>query len=92
MTIARLLGWWVLAGLFWLGVVGVYVNTSDGRRFQPDRREILVRQLDNGFLVEARTRNNPYPYREFVFTEPAAVGSAVSGLLHEHIPGPVWEK
>ena len=63
---------------------------SDSARLHPASREIVVRQVENGYIVEAHTRNNPYPYREAVFAKPDEVGAAVAGLLNEAVPNPLW--
>lgn len=59
-------------------------------RLHPAPREILVREVANGYLVEARTQRGIYPYVEWVFARPDAVGSAVAGLLGERVPPPRW--
>ena len=83
-------GWVVFVGLYaasaWL--VGSYL--ADSARLHPSRHEIVVRQVENGYVVEAHTRNNPYPYREAVFARPDEVGAAVAGLLNEAVPNPLW--
>ena len=84
---------WVLA-TFAVVVAGSVVTTCtlDGARLHPATREIVVRQVENGYVVEAHTRNNPYPYREAVFSKPDEVGAAVAGLLNERVPQPLWGK
>ena len=69
------LGWWAV---------------GDSARLHPASREIVVRQVENGYVVEARVQSNPYPYREMVFTRPDDVGAAVAGLLNEAVPSPIW--
>lgn len=61
-------------------------------RLHPIGREIIVREAVNGYVVEAHTRNNPYPYAESVYTTPTDVGMAVAGLLNERAPLPKWGK
>lgn len=80
------------AGLFTVIVVGAALvyNTSDSARLHPASREIVVRQVENGYVVEAHVQNNPYPYREMVFQRADDVGAAVAGLLNEAIPNPLW--
>ena len=80
------------AGLFTVIVVGAALvyNTSDSARLHPASREIVVRQVENGYVVEARVKNNLYPYREMVFARPDDVGAAVAGLLNEAVPNPMW--
>lgn len=79
--------WWLLP----LALLGYVLWEHElGARLWPTTREVIVRQVENGYVVEAHTRNNPYPYKEYVFTDPATVGSAVSGLLNERTPGPLW--
>ena len=68
----------------------LYYSCADSARLHPASREIIVRQVENGYVVEARVQNNPYPYREMVFAKPADVGAAVAGLLNEAVPNPLW--
>ena len=75
-----------------LGALFIGYSCSDGARLHPASREIVVRQVENGYVVEARVQSNPYPYREMVFTRPDDVGSAVAGLLNEAVPNPLWGK
>ena len=63
---------------------------TDSARLHPASREIVVRQVENGYVVEAHARNNPYPYREMIFQRPDDVGAAVAGLLNEAVPNPRW--
>ena len=63
---------------------------ADSARLHPASREIVVRQVENGYVVEAHVHNNPYPYREAVFSRPDEVGAAVAGLLNERMPQPLW--
>ena len=79
----------VLGGFLLVGVIG-YQCTADSARLHPASREIVVRQVENGYVVEAHVRNNPYPYREAVFVRPDEVGAAVAGLLNERVPSPLW--
>ena len=83
-------GWVVFVGRYaasaWL--VGSYL--ADSARLHPATREIVVRQVENGYVVEAHVQSNPYPYREMVFTRPDDVGAAVAGLLNEAVPNPLW--
>ena len=81
-----LLGSFLLLGLFF----AAGYCTADSARLHPATREIVVRQVENGYVVEAHVRNNPYPYREAVFARPDEVGSAVAGLLNERVPAPLW--
>ena len=72
-------------------IVGItLVAVTDSARLHPASREIVVRQVENGYVVEAHVRNNPYPYREAVFVRPDEVGAAVAGLLNERVPSPLW--
>ena len=71
------LGWWAV---------------GDSARLHPATREIVVRQVENGYVVEAHVQSNPYPYREMIFTRPDDVGAAVAGLLNEAVPNPRWGK
>ena len=81
----------ILVGFSLIVLVGIYaVATTDSARLHPAHREIVVRQVENGYVVEAHTRNNPYPYREAVFAKPDEVGAAVAGLLNEAVPNPLW--
>ena len=92
----RLLG----TALTWVSIFVVCVvawsvylfSTADSARLHPASREIVVRQVENGYVVEARVQRNPYPYREMVFTRPDDVGAAVAGLLNEAVPNPLWGK
>ena len=68
----------------------LWAVATDSARLHPATREIVVRQVENGYVVEAHTRNNPYPYREAVFARPDDVGAAVAGLLNEAVPNPLW--
>ena len=81
---------WGLFALIAVGPVLGWYLTGDSARLHPARHEIIVRQVDNGYVVEAHTRNNPYPYREAVFSRPDEVGAAVAGLLNERVPAPLW--
>ena len=75
-----------------LSIVGgaYYWGHADSARLHPATREIVVRQVENGYVIEARVQNNPYPYREMVFSKPDEVGAAVAGLLNEVVPQPLW--
>ena len=79
---------WVLA--LCLVIAGLWYVHADSARLHPASREIVVRQVENGYVVEAHVRNNPYPYREAVFAKPDEVGAAVAGLLNEAVPSPIW--
>ena len=68
----------------------LWAVATDSARLHPATREIVVRQVENGYVVEAHVRNNPYPYREAVFVRPDEVGAAVAGLLNERVPSPLW--
>ncbi len=65
-------------------------SCADGRTLLPSSKEIVVREVANGYLVEARVKNGVYPYQEYVFTDAAVAGSAVAGLLNERLPSPKW--
>ena len=85
--------WLAIAGVSCLACsvfILVIVYSADSSRLHPARHEIIVRQVDNGYVVEAHVRNNPYPYREAVFSRPDEVGAAVAGLLNERVPAPLW--
>ena len=89
-TNINVLGWGlvIIASAF---AVWVYMfGSADSARLHPASREIVVRQVENGYVVEAHVQSNPYPYREMVFTRPDDVGAAVAGLLNEAIPNPLW--
>ena len=81
---------WVLA--LCLVIAGLWYVHADSARLHPASREIVVRQVENGYVVEARVKNNLYPYREMVFKRPDDVGAAVAGLLNEAVPNPRWGK
>ena len=68
----------------------LWAIATDSARLHPASREIVVRQVENGYVVEAHVQSNPYPYREMVFTRPDDVGAAVAGLLNEAVPSPRW--
>ena len=70
----------------------LWIAATDSARLHPASREIVVRQAENGYVVEAHVQSNPYPYREMVFTRPDDVGAAVAGLLNEAVPNPLWGK
>lgn len=78
-----------LAVLF-AAAFGLLHSCAEGRTLWPTTREIIVRQVENGWVVEAHVKNNPYPYVEYVFTDAAVAGSAVAGLLNERLPAPRW--
>ena len=82
---------WVLTAFAAVVAAGTITTCIvDGARLHPATREIVVRQVENGYVVEAHVRNNPYPYREAVFVRPDEVGAAVAGLLNERVPAPLW--
>lgn len=81
---------WIVAVLLFVGLV--WYVLVDGARLHPDRREVLVREVDNGYIVQFRTANNPYPVRESVASDTAEVAYLVKGYLGLPIPGPLWGK
>ena len=84
-----------VAGVFCIAAaifILIVVLSADSARLHPASREIVVRQVENGYVVEAHAQSNPYPYREMVFTRPDDVGAAVAGLLNEAMPNPLWGK
>ena len=84
--------WKHIIGGLAIALATVFVLAADSARLHPASREIVVRQVENGYVVEAHVHNNPYPYREMVFQRPDDVGAAVAGLLNERIPAPLWGK
>ena len=75
-----------------LAVPMAYRSFVDGRTLQPDRREILVREVDNGYVILYRTTNNPYPVHEAVAADVAGTTARVKEYLSQPIPGPMWGK
>lgn len=72
-------------------LIGWYIHSSvDGARLEPDRREILIREVDNGYVILYRTTNNPYPVREAVSADVAGVTFHVKGYLGMPIPATRW--
>lgn len=79
--------WWLV-----LVISSLSLTYVEARRLWPTSKELIIREVANGWVVEAHVLNNPYPYREYVFTDPAMAGSAVAGLLNERAPLPNWGK
>lgn len=70
----------------------VWQQCVEGSRLQPDRREVVVLEADNGYIVHYRTRNNPYPIRESVAKDAHEAADLVKMYLRQPIPEPRWGK
>ena len=70
----------------------LYSVATEGRNLQPDRREILVREVDNGYTILFRTANNPYAVKESVAYDATVAAEHVKQYLKTPIPGPSWGK
>ena len=72
-------------------IVGWYALV-DGDRLQPTRREVLVKEVDNGYLVLYRTTNNPYPVKEAVAKTRVEAAEQVHEYLRLPLPATEWGK
>ena len=72
--------------------IGWFVLPTDSARLQPDRRVIEVREVDNGYIVQYRTSNNPYPVKEAVAKDSVEAAWQVQQYLKQAIPEPRWGK
>lgn len=72
-------------------VIGIVVNL-DGSRLEPTRREVLVKEVDNGYVVLYRTTNNPYPVREAVARTKVEAAEQVHSYLGLPVPDIQWGK
>jgi hypothetical protein len=63
---------------------------ADSARLHPDRREVLVQEVDTGFIVQYRTRNNPYPVKEAVAHSGYDAAVLVKDYLKEPLPETQW--
>ena len=79
---------WVLA--LCLVIAGLWYVHADSARLKPDRREVVVREVDNGYLVSYQTANNPYPVREAVAVDVAGAVWLVKGYLGLPMSSPFW--
>jgi hypothetical protein len=69
-----------------------YACIADGARLEPDQREVLVREVDNGYLILYRTRNNPYPIQESVAYDATVAAAWVADYLKRPLPRTRWGK
>lgn len=93
-----------LSKQFWLELVSLIVvvggialvaglmlwATADSARLQPDRREVLVREVDNGYVIQYKTANNPYPVRESVAHDAVVAAQHVQDYLKAKLPETQW--
>lgn len=65
---------------------------ADGRKLEPDTKEVLIREVGNGYVVSYRTRNNPYPVWEVVAVDVKGATTLAGDLLKRPVPKPQWGK
>lgn len=83
---------WLLAGAALLVMAAVLCTVLDGARLHPDRREVLVKEVDNGYTIHYKTSNNPYPVREAVATSAGDAAAIVKDYLKSPLPETHWGK
>lgn len=62
-----------VGGIWWL-------NDGVGA-WNPEQKEIVVRRVSNGYIVQWRMTNNPYPIRESIAANSEDAGAQVKAYL-----------
>jgi hypothetical protein len=76
---------WMMVGVG-LGLVGWWGSEAG----EPQYREVLVRELQSGFVVECRPARNPYPVWERATSVVDGVMGSVAACLTGPRPRPLW--
>ena len=82
----------LVAASFLLGVASADRVLGLTGRLHAGKRQVLIREVSNGYVVEVYAHNNPYPYNEAVYDSPDDTCIVASALLNERLPKPKWGK
>ena len=81
----------VAVGVVWGVVLGVLCMTaydSLARHWEPERREVTVREVDNGYIIRNGVPNSPYPFSESIAKDAREAAQAVEKALLTPIKRP----
>ena len=81
----------VAVGVVWGVVLGVLCMTaydSIARHWEPERHEITVREVENGYIIRHGVPNNPYILKEAVAKDAHEAAQAVEKALLTPIKRP----
>lgn len=65
-------------------------DAPSSARWSPPQREVVIKEVSNGYLLELRQTNNPYPAVLAVEHTTANAALRARALLEQRFPEPRW--
>ena len=95
MWLTKWSGVFVLPALATIAIGGGWLLWSvatEGAHLNPDRREVVVREVENGFIVAYRMANTPYPIREAIAKDANEAALLLRDYLQQPLHKTGWGK